>query len=94
MMFADVPPDTSAYMIAGYIIFFVVTAIYVASLFVRTANLSRDLETLKEVEQEQQPPAVAEPVAATPPAPKRRPAKAKSSKAGTARTKQASRKSR
>ncbi len=90
MMFADVPPDTSAYMIAGSIIFFVVTAIYVASLFVRTANLSRDLETLKEVEQEQQPPAVA----ATPPAPKRRPAKAKSSKAGTARTKQASRKSR
>ncbi len=94
MLFADVPPDTSAYMIAGYIIFFVVTAIYVASLYVRTNNLSRDLETLKDVEEEQRVPAVAEPIKAPPAPAKPRPARAKTSKAKAARTKQTTRKTR
>ncbi len=94
MLFADVPPDTSAYMIAGYIIFFIVTAIYVASLFVRTNNLSRDLETLKDVEEEPKPSAVAE-LARAPVAPaKPKTPKAKTSKPKTSRTKQTSRKTR
>ena len=93
MLFADVPPDTSAYMIAGYIIFFVVTAIYVASLFVRTNNLSRDLETLKDVQEEQEAPAPG-PTKAPPAAPKPRAPRAKSTAARTARTKQTGRKTR
>lgn len=94
MLFADVPPDTSAYMIAGYIIFFVVTAIYVASLYVRTSNLARDLEALKNVEEEQKAAAVAQAPKAPPAAPKPRAAKAKTSKAKTTRTKKATRKTR
>ncbi len=93
MLFADVPPDTSAYMIAGYIIFFVVTAIYVASLYVRTTNLSRDLETLKDVQEEQQRPAP-QPVKSPAAAPKPRATKAKTSRARTTKAKQASRKTR
>jgi len=45
------PPDTSAYMIAGYTIFFVVMTIYVFSLYSRWKNLARDLETLEKMDQ-------------------------------------------
>ncbi len=93
MLFADVPPDTSAYMIAGYIIFFLVTAIYVASLYVRTTNLSRDLDTLKDVQEEQPAPAQ-EPSKAPAAASKPRTSKAKTSRAKTTKTKQARRKTR
>ncbi len=93
MLFADVPPDTSVYMIAGYIIFFLVTAIYVASLYVRTTNLSRDLDTLKDVQEEQLPPAQ-QPVRAPAATAKPRTAKAKTSRSKTGKTKQASRKTR
>jgi len=44
-------PDTSAYMIAGYTVFFVVGAIYLASLIIRHRNLQRDLDTLEELDQ-------------------------------------------
>jgi hypothetical protein len=47
MMFQEAPPDTSAYMIAGYAVFFIVSAIYLLSLVVRQRNLSMDLETLE-----------------------------------------------
>ena len=43
-------PDTSAYMIAGYAVFFIVSAIYVISLFVRNRSLQRDLETLEDLD--------------------------------------------
>lgn len=43
-------PDTSAYMIAGYAVFFIVSAIYVVSLFVRNRSLQRDLETLENLD--------------------------------------------
>ena len=43
-------PDTSAYMIAGYAVFFIVSAIYVASLYVRNRSLQRDLETLEDLD--------------------------------------------
>ena len=52
MLFQDAPPDTSAYMIAGYIIFAVILGIYLFSLFVRTRNLDRDLTTLALLRQE------------------------------------------
>ena len=47
------PPDTTGYMIAGYVIFFVVMAIYLASLFIRWRNLNQDLRMLEELEKEQ-----------------------------------------
>lgn len=47
------PPNTSGYMIAGYVIFFVVMAIYLASLFIRWRNLNQDLRMLEEMEKEQ-----------------------------------------
>lgn len=75
MFFDEVPPNTSVYMIAGYVIFFVVTAIYVASLFIRTRNLDKDLEALKGLQEQEQAP-VPGPVAA---APRNRTAKPKSS---------------
>jgi hypothetical protein len=43
-------PDTSAYMIGGYAVFFIVSAVYLVSLIVRNRNLQRDLETLEEMD--------------------------------------------
>ncbi len=45
-------PDTSAYMIGGYVFTFIVGAIYLISLIVRSRNLQRDLETLKDLDTE------------------------------------------
>ncbi|MGE5249573.1 MAG: hypothetical protein ACM3QS_05110 [Bacteroidota bacterium] len=47
------PPNTSAYMIAGYAIFFVVMIIYLASLVIRWRNLNQDLRMLEDMEKEQ-----------------------------------------
>jgi len=52
MFLLDAPPDTSAYMIAGYIVFFVVAAIYLASIFIRWRNIHQDISTLEAIEQE------------------------------------------
>lgn len=45
-------PDTSGYMIAGYALTFIVMGIYLASLYIRRANLKRDLETLESLKPE------------------------------------------
>jgi hypothetical protein len=50
--FQEPTPDTSSYMIAGYVIFFAVSIIYLASLYIRSRNLQRDLETLEELDKE------------------------------------------
>ena len=52
MFIQDPTPDTSGYMIAGYAVFFIVSAIYLLSLFVRNRSLQRDLETLANLESE------------------------------------------
>lgn len=46
----EAPLETTAYMIGGYAVFFIVSAIYLASLIVRNRSLRRDLETLEELE--------------------------------------------
>ena len=51
MFFQDVTPDTSAYMIAGYTITFLIMGLYVASIFIRSRNLKQDMSTLEELEQ-------------------------------------------
>lgn len=52
MFFLETPPDTSQYMIAGYVIAFAVMIIYVASLYIRFRNLNRDLSTLEDMDNE------------------------------------------
>jgi hypothetical protein len=52
MFFLDTPPDTSQYMVAGYIIAFGVMLIYVASLFIRSRNLNRDMSMLEEMDKD------------------------------------------
>lgn len=52
MFFLETPPDTSQYMIAGYVIAFAVMIIYVASLYIRFRNLNRDLSTLEGMDNE------------------------------------------
>ena len=39
-------------MIAGYIVFFIIAAIYIVSLLVRWRNLHQDLTTLETIEKE------------------------------------------
>lgn len=55
LFFQESTPDTSAYMIAGYTVAFVIMAIYLASLFIRWRNLDRDLQTLESLEAESKP---------------------------------------
>ena len=51
MFLQDTTPDTSGYMIAGYVIFFVLLIIYLASLLIRTRNLNADLKILESMDE-------------------------------------------
>lgn len=44
------PANTTAYMIAGYIVIFGVILIYLASLAIRRRNLNQDLEVLEQLD--------------------------------------------
>lgn len=50
MLFQTATPDTSGYMMAGFVISFVVMGLYVASLYLRSRNLQRDKEMLEEMD--------------------------------------------
>jgi hypothetical protein len=45
-------PDTSSYMIAGFVVSFLTMGIYVLSMYIRNKNLQRDLETLEAMDTE------------------------------------------
>ncbi|HKZ68428.1 MAG TPA: hypothetical protein VI547_09045 [Anaerolineales bacterium] len=45
-------PDTSAYMIAGYIIFITLPVLFIASLLYRQRNLKRDEEAMESLKEE------------------------------------------
>lgn len=47
------PAETTRYLVAGYTVIFSVMSLYIISLFVRTRNLKRQLEMLRELELEQ-----------------------------------------
>ena len=50
-MFYQTPtPDTSGYMIAGFVVSFVVMGLYVASIYLRNRNLNRDKVLLEEMD--------------------------------------------
>jgi len=51
MFLQEATPDTSGYLIAGYAVAFIVMALYLVSLYIRTRNLNQDLNTLEEMEQ-------------------------------------------
>ena len=57
MFFQDVTPDTSGYMIAGFVISFVVMGLYVASMYLRARSLRQDQSLLEEMEKEAKPAA-------------------------------------
>jgi hypothetical protein len=52
VLLQDTTPDTSGYMLAGYIIFAVIMAIYIVSFLARGRNLERDLSTLESMKAE------------------------------------------
>ena len=94
MLFDASTPDTSAYMIAGYSIFFVLSAVYLLSIFVRTRNLHRDLTTLESLQSEQEQEKQEKPaVAATKlPAASRPKAKTKTAAAKTSKARKTQKK--
>jgi len=47
------PAETTRYLVAGYTVIFGIMFLYIISLIVRTRNLKRQLELLKELELEQ-----------------------------------------
>lgn len=56
-MFLQTPtPDTSGYMIAGFVVSFLVMGLYVASLYLRNRNLHRDKAMLEEMEKAEAAP--------------------------------------
>jgi hypothetical protein len=50
-MFLQTPaPDTSGYMIAGFVVSFLVMGLYIASLYLRSRNLNQDKAMLEEMD--------------------------------------------
>lgn len=52
LLFQEGPAETTAYLIAGYIVIFGVMAFYVASLILRSRSLKQDMEVLAELGEE------------------------------------------
>lgn len=57
MFFQTPTPDTSGYMIAGFVVSFVVMGLYVASLYLRNRNLNQDRAMLEEMDRQASQPA-------------------------------------
>ena len=50
MFLQTTTPDTSGYMIAGFVISFLVMGLYIASLYLRSRNLNQDKAMLEEMD--------------------------------------------
>jgi len=48
----SIAPETTNYMIGGFVTFFVVFTVYITSLIVRWNNLKRDKLTLEELDKD------------------------------------------
>jgi CcmD family protein len=46
------PAETTRYLIAGYTVIFGIMLLYVVSLVVRSRNLKREIENLKQLDEE------------------------------------------
>ncbi len=62
MPLQSTPPDTSAFMIAGYVAFAVIFAIYLVSFIIRRRNLEQDLKTLEGIRAESRMPSQPAPI--------------------------------
>jgi hypothetical protein len=51
-MFLEAIPDTSQYMVVGYVISFLTMGIYVLSLYIRARNLRQDQQLLEELDKD------------------------------------------
>ena len=60
-MFLETTTNTDGYMIAGYAVAFIVMALYVASIYLRSRNLNRDLTLLEELDKPDAPVEVSQP---------------------------------
>jgi len=47
-------PNTLIYLVAGYVVFWLVTFVFVISLVARTRNLEKDVEVLRSLLEEEQ----------------------------------------
>jgi hypothetical protein len=56
MYFQEATPDTSGYMIAGYVIAFLLMGLYVSSMYLRSRNLKQDMTMLEEMDKPARPP--------------------------------------
>ncbi len=65
MPLQSTPPDTSPYLIAGYVAFAVIFAIYLASFIIRRRNLEQDLKMLEGIRAESQVPPKPAPIVKT-----------------------------
>ena len=52
MFLQEAIPDTSGYMIAVYAVAFLVMALYVFSIYLRSRNLNQDLTLLEEMDRQ------------------------------------------
>lgn len=50
MFLQETAANTDGYMIAGFAVSFIVMALYVASMYLRSRNLNRDLTLLEELD--------------------------------------------
>ena len=46
------PAETTGYFVAGYVVFFAVSALYLISIIMRFNNLKKDITLLEELDEE------------------------------------------
>ena len=61
MFLQETIANTDGYMIAGFAVSFIVMALYVASIYVRSRNLNRDLTLLEELDKPIAPAEISQP---------------------------------
>jgi len=54
-MFLETTPDTSGYMIAGFVVAFASMGIYILSMALRNRNLNQDLQMLESLQVKTKP---------------------------------------
>lgn len=52
MFLLETTPNTTGYMIAGFLVTFITMGIYIASVYIRNRNLKRDVEAIESMRNE------------------------------------------
>jgi len=53
LLIQQAPAETTRFMIAGYAVIFSIMLLYIVSIIIRHRNLTRDLQTLHELESQE-----------------------------------------